>query len=169
MASNPISVWNAQTFTPQVPLVAGVPTTLAEKTFTNGPTARSSLMLTVNYDAVTPDITNGLPPFALSVTIEAKDSNGNWSPVAYQFSEWRNTQQPARRVIRMQPDISDFNAGIDDSVFIGSEIARISRQQGFLPESDFRVRLIVVDNDPTGPNAFQSVTVSAAGERYDNV
>lgn len=169
MASNAFTVWTSQAFTPASPLVAGVPTTLAMATFSNAPTQRPSVVLTVDYEAVTPDITNGLPPFALSVAIETEDANGNWTPVAYQFSEWRNTEQPSKRIIRMQPDASDFNAGIDDSIFIGQEVARISRNQGYLPEGDFRVRLIVVDSDPEGPNAFQSVTVSAAGARYDNV
>ena len=73
-----------------------------------------------------------------------------------------------KRILIMQPDMDTFNLGIDDIVFpVNKEEARISRGQGSLPESTFRVCLQLVDNDPTGANAFSQVTVNAAGELYN--
>lgn len=173
MASDPFTVWTSQLMTPALPLVPGEITVLASSgEVENGPTARPSLLVELEYELITPNITAGSPPFSLLAVIETKTPTTpvRWVPLMYQFSQIRNLGDPTKRILRMQPDISDFNAGIDDSIFlINRESARISRQQGFLPDQPFRVCILVVDNDPTGPNKFVSAVVSASGERYDHI
>lgn len=171
MPAASLSIWDSQMFTKPQGMQPGVPVVLAvSQSFSNVQVRSTSLQVDLNYESISPDITNGSPSFSVGCIIEAQDQNGNWNTIAYQFSPYRNSESPSKRIIRLQPDISDFNAGIDDSIFpIDREIARISRQQGKLPESLFRVSLLLVDNDPEGLNSFQSVTVSASGEQYDHV
>ena len=173
MATEDLTIWSAQLLSaPTSPApVAGVPFDLAiSPEFENGPTPRNSLLLNLEYTEITPDITNGTPSFSIGVVVETKGTDGRWYPIAYQFSPYRNSESPAKRTIRVQPDISDFNTGIDDSVYpVDREIARISRQQGKLPVALFRMRVIAVDYDPAGVNHLVSVKLSASGERYDAV
>jgi hypothetical protein len=131
------------------------------------------LAVIVKYLAITPDITDGSPPFTLGCVVETQvsDNPAQWVPIAYQFSPIRNTQDPTTRILRLQPDISDFNTGIDDSVYpINQEIARISRQQGRLPAAPFRICILAVDTDPGGDPAqhLVSARLSLTVERYDH-
>lgn len=169
MPTQAFNIWNSQTFNAPAGIQAGVPVTLASSAeFSNSVVRANSVVVTLDYELITPDITAGLPPFSIGAVLEVKDANAKWNPAAYQFTPYRNSESPPKRIIRMQPDVQEFNAGIDNSVFpIDREIARISLQQGKLPETAFRVCLLLVDNDPSGPNKFVSVRVSASGEQYD--
>jgi hypothetical protein len=164
MAAVTFSVWNSQTFTAPENLVAGVPVCLAQSSAISNATGQKGCRVVADFLSVIPDAPGG--SFELTLLIEGKSTLGNWYPVAYQFSPFKYTALAPERQLILQPDISDFNTGIDDSVYVSREIARISRMQGFLPSTEFRVCLMLMDNNP-GPNGFQSVTVTAVGERYD--
>lgn len=172
MGQESFSLWDEVVIdTTGLTIVANEPVVLASSgQIENGPTARTSLLVELNYEDITPDVTDGAPSFTIGAIVEVQDVDGHWSPIMYQFSPVRNSEDPAKRIMRMQPNISDFNTGIDDSVYpVDREIARISRQQGFLPDGkDFRVCLLLVEKDPGGPNSFQSVKMSATGTRYDH-
>ena len=172
MASDPFIIWTDEVltvaglaFTP----VAGVPYTLASTPEQSNSPVRDSLLVDIEYDLITPDITAGAPPFLIGAVVESKDGAGHWHPKCYQFNPIRNSEDAPARTLRMQPNISDFNAGIDDSMFpLNKETARISRHQGSLPDQAWRICIVVVDNDPQGPNGLGSCRVSISGERYDS-
>lgn len=129
-----------------------------------GGTTYNSVRVDVRYSGLNP----GIGQFFIGAILEAKDASGNWTPIGYQFSPLRSDGTALERLIVIQPNIDTFNLGIDDVVFpVDSEIARISRQQGLLPETEFRLCISIKDNDPTGPNAFVEVTVDATAELYN--
>ena len=100
--------------------------------------------------------------------MEAKDPNGNWYPIAYQFTPLKNKSQGLKRILYVQPDMDTINVGIDDIVYpVDKAIARISREQGVVPESVVRVCILLVDKDTANANAFDSVTVNAEVELYN--
>ena len=125
----------------------------------------NSLKVTMEYAGLTPNQGSG----RIGVIVEAKDALGAWSPIGYQFSPVANlTSQAPKRIIIVQPDMDTFNLGIDDIVYpVDSEVARISREQGSLPATAYRVCVLLTDSDPTGPGAFQEVTISGTGEMYN--
>ena len=138
---------------------------LSSQVINNGSgTVYNSLRLEVDYVGLTPSSGQ----FFIGVLVEAENDAGDYVPVAYQFTPIRSANQAQKRIIVLQPDMDTFNLGIDDIVFpVDREEARISRQQGFLPESNIRVRVLLKDNDPAGATAFSSVTVTAAVELYN--
>lgn len=172
MASDPFTIWTDEVLTPPVDPApeAGVPYDLGvTPTQENSPTHRDSITVNIDYKAFVPNVEDGLPPFRIGAVLEALNAQGEWVAIGYQFSNICRGSQPPLRSIRVQPDMSDFNAGVDDSVYpVDREIARISRQQGFLPDNGWRVRIICTDQDPQGANGLQSVKVSISGERYDH-
>jgi len=167
MGTQPFTVWNNQvilasnyTIVPnqEITLLSSLPISNSSGTIYN------SFKLVVDYSNLQPNSGQ----FFIGLLVEAKDTLGNWGPIAYQFSPIRNTSQAQQRVIILQPNIDTFNTGIDDIVYpVDSEVARVSRQQGFLPETEFRICLSLKDKDPLGVNAFNQITVSATGELYN--
>lgn len=123
----------------------------------------NSLRLTMEFEELTPD--SGGSPFDITTVVEAIDGTRRY-PVAYQFTTHRYSGQGEKRVIVMQPDISDFNAGIDDVVWTGKVDARISRQQGIVP-AEFEVCVYLTDRYASGAPAFVSVKVSGTLELYN--
>lgn len=164
MAQQTFTLWTGQTFTPNVePGTHDLVTSSNISNNNNLPSAR----IVVEYTAVTPDDSvNVEKTFGVTAILEALGGNGQWFPVAYQFEPFRSLQNGSKRVIVLQPDISDFNAGIDDIVYVAdATVARISRQQGKCGGT-MRVRLVLRENG-TGAGALQSLTVTAYGELYD--
>lgn len=125
----------------------------------------NSFKLNIEYSSLVP-ATGGTAQ--LGALVESLDDNGLWEPIHYQFSTFRRMSSAPTRTLVMQPNLDTFNAGIDDVVYpVNNEVARISRHQGRLPETQFRLSIWVVDSDPYGPNGFQGVVVNAAGELYN--
>lgn len=128
-------------------------------------TIYNSLKVEINYSDLLP-VSGG--QYFIGATIEAKDDLGNFSPIHYQFTPIRGTSQALKRIMILQPDMDTFNLGIDDIVFpVDDEEARISREQGLLPESTFKVCLKLQDNDPLGANPWTQVRIGATGEKYN--
>jgi hypothetical protein len=148
--------------------------------FNNGSstTGFKSLKLVVEYGEISPPFGNDPQTFDVDVVVEGLFGT-RWTPLAYQFTPYRNPNNGNTRIIQMQPSLSGFDAGVDDVVFVGdATLARISRQQGVLPDSQFRMCLLVtergyVESTPgsgvwvPGPGSFQSVKISAFGEAFD--
>jgi len=127
-------------------------------------TIYNSVRVTIKYSSLQPNIGS----FSIGAILEGKDVNEEWVPLAYQFSPYRYINQAPTRHIILQPDMDTYNLGIDDVVFpVNDELARISRQQGRLPESLFRVRVVLEDSDPSGAGAWVQVAVTASGEMYN--
>ena len=158
------TLWENETITAAgLAIPAGEPVDLLVSDPLNGNNV-NSLRVTLQYDDVTPD--TGGASFSIGAVVETPAAGG-WTPIASQFSPFRTSRTATTREIVMQPDISDFNAGIDDIVYpVDRELARISRSQGQLP-SDYRIRVLLVDNDPGGPSSFQSVKISASVDTYN--
>lgn len=135
-----------------------------------------SLKLVTEYSDIVPSFGENPQTFDIDVVVEGLFS-GRWYTIAYQFTPYRNPNNGNQRIVQLQPTISGFDAGVDDVVFVGdSTIARISRQQGSLPDSQFRMCVLVTERGYTetspgvwvpGPGSFQSVKISALGEAFD--
>lgn len=150
----------------EITLPANEHVTLATSATINNSTGTlaNSLKVSVEFSG----LPTGIGSFSISSVVESLDENGEWQIVAHQFSDLRHAGQGPKRVMILQPNLDTYNAGIDDSIYVASkEIGRTSRHQGKLPEKNFRVRVLVNDTDPSGPNSFQSVTFSASGEKYN--
>jgi hypothetical protein len=129
------------------------------------PTDLTSLRTIIDYKDTSPTYGENPITFEISALIESQN-NGNWFPVAYQFEPFRTADQGKKRILLLQPDISTFDSGIDDIIYVGGEtIARISRQQGKLGPS-WRARIIVLENGYGSPGAFQSLTFNVYGEVF---
>ena len=126
-----------------------------------------SLRVSLQYGDVQPANVQG--SFFLSLITEFKDDSDIWQRLpCYQFAALRRSDIAPERVCIMQPDIDTFNLGTDDAIFpLNKEVARISRSQGSLPEArPIRACLLLVDTDPQGANAFESVSITAELEKY---
>jgi hypothetical protein len=171
MAVVNFTVWNNQTFVKPQNLVSGVPVTLAVSQEFSNTNAQRGLRLTTTYQNLVPNNNENGPAgvtYELGLIIEGRDSIGSWFPIGYQFSSVKQNDQAPKRIIVLEPAISDINAGIDDVIYVGGrELARISRQQGSVPATAFRVSLILNELNPEGIGSFQSVTLSCVGEKYD--
>lgn len=128
-----------------------------------------SLRLVIQYDEVAPGFGSVPQSFDIDAEVEGFNSSVDlWFPLAYQFRPFSNPGQGAKRIIMMLPSMAGFDAGVDDIIWIADKTeARISRQQGNLPDSKFRVKLKVTERDFGGPGAFQSVKLTAFGEAFD--
>ena len=128
-----------------------------------------SLKLIMEYSDISPDFGVNPQTFDIDSVVEGYNSNLlRWYPVAYQFTAYRNPMNGNTRIIQLQPSLSGFDAGVDDIMWVGdSTLARVSRQQGNLPDTQFRVRITVTERGYGGPGAFQSVSISAYGEAFD--
>jgi len=129
----------------------------------NNNNALPSMRLVIDYLAITP---TSAPTFGLSILVESQIGT-KWFPIAYQFGDFSGFGNGDTRIIVLQPDMSTFDAGIDDNMFVGGKvIARISRQQGKVG-SAFRVKMVCQENGFGGAGSFQSVNVNIYGELFD--
>lgn len=128
-----------------------------------------SLRLVMQYDGVTPGFGQVAQSFDIDCEVEGYNGSVDlWFPIAYQFRSFRNPEQGKKRIIMMLPSMAGFDAGVDDIVWVADKTeARISRQQGNLPDSRFRVKVKVTERDFGGAGAFQSVNITAFGEAFD--
>lgn len=128
-------------------------------------TIYDSFKIVVEYSGLSPV---SVGSYTIGAIVEAADANGKFAPIHYQFSPLNGFSEALVRELIMQPDLDTFNSGIDDIVFpVDEEVARISRLNGKLPATSFRCCILLKDNDPTGPNAFDEVTIDAQGEMYN--
>ena len=160
-------MWDSETFTPPTGILPNKAITLATTDTLTNTIGLTSCRVIVEYEDCTPD--GSLPGVVWNVTAvlegELTGSLG-WFPIGYQFTPANRTDIAPTRQIILQPDMVAIDAGIDDTVYVGNqEIARISRQQGKLTDR-FRLRLVLVDQNPGGAGGFESLTVSARGERF---
>lgn len=167
MATKQTTIWNEQLVEATSYTINANETvhllTSAEITNDSG-TIYDSLKVVIRYA----ELVNDGGSSKIGAVVEAKDGNGNFYPILYQFSPMVQLNQGPERILIMQPDLSDFNAGIDDVIFpVNETVGRISRHQGILPESTFRVCILLVDSDPNGTEPFVSLKVSAEAEQYN--
>lgn len=169
MASNVTNLWDQQLVEASAvspPIVAGeMVDLLVSGEIPN--TAYDSVQVTLKYEDILPNVA-GSGTYSIAALTEFKDDNGIWRFLpASQFSPIRKASAPPNRILIMQPDMNmAFNIGTDDVIFLGRELARISRTQGILPDKPMRVRIAMVENDPGGPSAFVSMKVSGEVEQY---
>ncbi len=168
MASNVTNLWDRELVEASVhaPIPAGEEVTLLESIEIPN-TAYDSIQVMLKYEEILPDIP-GSGSYSIAALTEYKDDNGIWRFLpASQFSPIRRASTPPSRILIMQPDMNmAFNIGTDDVIFLGRELARISRTQGILPDKPMRVRIAMVENDPGGAAAFVSMKVSGEVEQY---
>lgn len=134
----------------------------------SNPLGLTSLKMVIDYKDSSPGYGGPALTFEIGFVIEARIGS-NWYPIAYQFEPYRapTDGNGKKRILVLQPDISTFDAGIDDVMWVGGEtVARVSRQQGKLGDL-WRARMIVRENGYGGAGAFQSVTFDCYGETYD--
>ena len=142
---------------------------LATSTEQPNATGLNSIRVVCEYESVTPASNDR--EFDLTCIVES--SNGEtgaaqkWFPIAYQFDPFRRDIKGKTRELILQPSIVVIDMGVDDGIQLGGDtVARISRQQGKLGD-DFRVCIVLHEQDYGGPGAFQSATISVYGERFN--
>lgn len=149
-----------------MPITAGEEMVLRTGTSVSPGALDNSLQVLLTYEAIDPD---GTGDFKVGCVIEAFDDNEDWVIMGYDFTPWSNSGQPKRRIIQISPNIQEFNPGIVNSVWpVASEYARINAQHGRLNDQLFRIKILLQDNDPTGPNPFKSVTLSCSGQYWSS-
>lgn len=126
-----------------------------------------SMKLVIEYSNINPDFGAVPQTFDIDAVVEGR-FGARWFPIAYQFTPYRNPFNGNQRIIQLQPLMSGFDAGVDDIMWVGDATrARISRQQGQLPDTEFRLCILVTERGYGGSGAFQGVTVTALGEAFD--
>lgn len=107
------------------------------------------------------------PSYGITCVLEGIQ-DGVWYPVAYQFEPFRgNPDNGSQRILIVGPDISTYDTGIDDIVWVAETTsARISRQQGRIP-AQIRLKILVRESQFGTANAFSSVTIRALLELHD--
>lgn len=93
------------------------------------------------------------------------DPNTRWFTLGYQFEPFQQDGNGKRRVILLGQGMPNAE-GVDDIVYIGTPRERISRIVSKLAAS-FRVRLILRELGYGTANAFQNITISIYGEKFD--
>ena len=132
----------------------------------------NSLRVVIDYNDVLPEDDAIANTFFLTAVLES-DNGGTgaaqkWAPIAYQFSGYRKEFQGTTREIVLQPNLVVLDQGLDDAIFVGNQtIARISRQQGKLVDSKYRIRIVLTEEGYGGAGAFTSGKVSAYTERFN--
>ncbi len=123
-----------------------------------------SMRLTVKFEDLTP---GNVLSFYLMVEVDFKDQNGKWQllPV-YQINPLRKADQAPNRTFILSPNINSNPGEPDIQERAGIKLAEIQRFQGSLPSADIRARLVLVDPDPLGANAFVSVKVTGEVDLY---
>lgn len=149
-------------------LVAGVPVDVLISGDLDNETGTiyNSIKISIDYQVLTPDISGA--SFFLNAFLEFKDALGNYKLAMTQFNSHNRSRNGPLRIMIMQPNIDTFNLGVDDIVFpIDRTLCRISRAQGELPQGEFRVKMVLQENNPAGANPFVSVRISGEVEQYN--
>lgn len=125
--------------------------------------------IVIDYEAAVPDWYSVGRNWDIFAVIEANNgqsgANQRFFPIAYQFEPYRNPGQGKQRVLLFGQQVPNAE-GVDDIVYIGGVVARISRQSSKVL-TDFRVRLSLREYGFGTPQAFQSVTVSIYGDLFN--
>lgn len=162
---------NTELWDQEVVLASGLSITAGEQfdllvSATINPGNYNSFKVNLDYEALLP--ADVLLTASLGCVVESQAASGAWSVIASQFSPLRKSTQPMNRQIVVQPNLVILDPGVDESVFpLDRETGRISKHNGKLPQLPIRVRIIGVENDPGGTNAWSSVTISGQLEQYD--
>jgi len=173
MAKQTFTLWDNELFTALDAGVDGDGTfDLAISEEQSNSVSLRSLKLIMQYRSIAPPAEDAqgntqYQSFGLDCLVEG-DFGGSWVPVAYQFTPFNRPSRGETRIIQLQPSIAGFDAGVDDIMYVGdSTIARVSRQQGVLPDSKFRVRIRLTERGFGSANAFESILLSGMGEAFD--
>lgn len=160
----------SQTLAPDpadLPLAEGVPYELLSMEQAQG-AAELNVGLYVRYSNIVPDTANVAPfNFEVYALVEQKQADNSWEEIGRQNVGLRKLEQGEVRQIIVGPAVVPDNEGVDQDIpGPGGTIAK--KKSYFVDDADgtIRVRVFVVDFDPTGPNPFQSVDVSINGNRY---
>lgn len=132
----------------------------------------SSIRVVVDYKDILPEDDAIANTFWLTAIVEAdnKETGANqiWTPIAYQFRGYRKAFNGLTREIILQPNLVVIDQGVDDVIFVGSAtVARLSRQQGKLIDSKYRVRIVLTEEGYGGAGAFTSGKISAYAELFN--
>lgn len=164
------------------PLVAEQITTLWTSSTISQGTTYNSVSVTATYEAFAPD-SELIAPFnwQLALVVEQELSNGIWVEIGRQKTPIRKLSQGAERVVIISPRLTIVDD--NDQTVIGTDGMPVAYRSFFVGDStgDLRVRLEAVDFNPqfvdtktcpSGPQcgqstAFQSVTVSIGGKRFE--
>lgn len=107
---------------------------------------------------------SGTGNISINGVLEAEETSGVWSPVAYTFNEWQVGQHDRDDVIVMDPNMFWIDAGVPNGMFIGGvTVAQVSPQQIVLPET-WRIRVVA---KKAGTVTLTSLDLSIYGELYN--
>lgn len=154
MAAEEFSLWNSETFIgPYTDSVIAVSNEVANNS------GMSSLEVVIEYEAFVPDRDAGdSADFRVNAVVE-QQIGSHWYPVAYQYSHINKVSDAPKRVIILDPSISESS---ENFLYIGFEnIAAQTFNPGTLSDK-FRVKLIV---DNSGQFPLTSITVSGYGRK----
>jgi len=167
LSTNSVDWVNTTVSTAGLSLSAGVPIDLlVSDTVANTSNPYSALDVKIVFSAVTPDVNFG--SFSLITIVEAQDDAGAWDIVGYQFDSLRGTGEAQTRKVHISPNNNSADSGIDDTVFAGIELERISRIKNRIPDTILRVRIVLTENEPGGATSLQSVTISGTGRLHND-
>lgn len=167
MATQDFNLASSHTASMPSPYTAGEVVELWSGSIAQGNTY-PSVSCYVHYESISPD-TDVVSPFdfALLAVLEQEQGDGSYQEVGRQNVELRKLEQGAVRQIVVSPTMTVDEEGVDQVIAgFGGVPQRLKSRFTDESHGSLRVRLLVVDNDPTGPNPFQSVTFSVNGQRY---
>jgi len=148
-------------------LTAGVPfDLLVSDTINNTSNPYSAMDVKIVFGSVTPSVNFG--SFSLITIVEAQDDAGDWDIVGYQFDSLRGTGEAQTRKVHISPNNNSSDSGIDDTVFAGIELERISRIKNRIPDTVLRVRIVLTEAQPGGASALTSVAISGTGRLHND-
>lgn len=102
----------------------------------------------------------------LQVNNDESGINERWVNKMNHFSPYRRPNSGRLRQMLLAPEMVNVDPGVDDIQFTNTVEGRISRAQGHLgPE--WRLQLVLIENDFGGAGAFQQVTFSAWAELFN--
>jgi len=142
--------------------------TLFAGTTVNNSVGLPCARLVLDYASIVPEDTGNNPiSYSISPVLEGLQDQV-WFPLAYQFEPYKGAGWNGhQRIVVLQPGISTFDAGVDDSVWVGdTTIARISRQQGRACQS-MRLKVVCKESGFGTAGAFQQVHLTALLELFD--
>jgi len=150
-------------FTP----AAGVPLDLLVSSNISNASGFDSMRVSVKFTDLMP--AGPLLTGQIGIEVDYKDANNVWQLFpAYQGNWLKRSDQAPIRVIIAQPSINQFEPGTTDIVFTGPiKACEVTRHQLTVPNATLRVRIVLVEGDPGGTNAWDSVTLSGEVELYN--
>lgn len=127
----------------------------------------TALRLVVDYESGVPE--SSVRNWDIFCVVEGNNGesgpNQRFFTIGHQFEPYRRDINGKRRILLIGQNVPNAE-GVDDIVFIGTPVERISRQSSKLPQ-EFRVRMTLRELGYGTSGAFQSITLSVYGEKFD--